>query len=78
MAKNIKRYMFYLGLECANKYKLAIPSIVVKYTIKQFPLLEKKEILGYCQEICRKINKMKDVQINKEIEKLKGRKWMKK
>ncbi|MEM4137103.1 MAG: hypothetical protein QXH71_00400 [Candidatus Anstonellaceae archaeon] len=78
LENKIIKYMFYAGLECCNKYKLAIPKIVVDQTTKKFGLDEntgQKELLHYAREICKKINKMSDLEINSKLKEIRDRRW---
>jgi len=68
--KEIKRQAHNLALQCAKKYKIAFPKLVLDYLLKKYPDLNenKKEILAIAFEECKKVNKLTDEKINKKIE----------
>ncbi|MFN3909762.1 MAG: hypothetical protein ACK4J0_00830 [Candidatus Anstonellaceae archaeon] len=69
MIEEIKDLAYYLSLECAYKYKFAIPKIVVQNLIKKYPSIEKKELLEYSREICKLVNRMSDNEIQTALNK---------
>ena len=59
------------ALKCAHKFRFAIPNKVIANVLLEFPHLaqETGELMDEVRKICMEVNKMKDSQIAKELEK---------
>lgn len=69
MDKKIKEEIYYLSLECAYKYKIAIPRMVADNLVKKYPEIEIKEAIEKSRKYCQKVNKMNDKEIESNLKK---------
>jgi hypothetical protein len=70
--KELEGLLLYYSLECANKYKFAIPNIVAQNILIKYPNEDKKELILQAIEVCKKVNKMTDKEINEQLDKIKS------
>ncbi|MFH1306978.1 MAG: hypothetical protein ABIH83_04990 [Candidatus Micrarchaeota archaeon] len=58
------------ALKCAHTHKIAIPAKIIGNVLREFPHYKerRKELIKLMRGICIKVNKMKDKDIRKEME----------
>lgn len=59
------------ALNCALKYRFAIPNKIIDEVLEQFPKLgkDRKELMDEIRKVCIEVNKLKDNEIRLELEK---------